>query len=86
MKNVEKIDPLDIEWPLLPEALVFQFPTASVNPVMVISRLTASFFENGAISAPTKSRNPTHCLSRYLDGKKSSLPGVQGIHRNLKQK
>ena len=41
MKNVEKIDPLDIEWPLLPEALFFHFPTASVNSV------TASFFESG---------------------------------------
>ena len=33
----------------------------------------------------------SHCLSRYLDGKKTSrflftLPGVRGIHRNLKQK
>ena len=34
MKNVEIIDPLDIEWPLLPEAL-FLFPTASVNLVTV---------------------------------------------------
>ena len=44
MKNVEKIDPLDIEWPLLPEALFFQFPTASVqgDPKLLVRLLSST--------------------------------------------